>query len=131
MGIEMRMAGLLFAGIFLLGPKADASGWNLGKKSEARKFASTSKAPLSKGEGDCLHLSANFPTLGAAVAWHSRRANVENQIDCQKTDRAWSCSASFVYNNKKESEREWALFLKFSVDEKTMEVHELRCDVAG
>jgi len=69
------------------------------------------------------------PTLGAAFRWHERRANVENSFRCRRAGRRWTCAASFVFNDKKESERDWALSLDFSVDDGG-KVSGLRCEAA-
>jgi hypothetical protein len=109
---------------------APAAGVDLSKENSARAFARRSHAPLSAGIRDCVAISSHYPTLGAAVRWHEKRANVENKLSCKRAERHWACTASFMYKHENESETEWTLFLEFSVDD-TGKVAGLDCSAAG
>jgi hypothetical protein len=103
---------------------------DLSTKGSARAFARRSDAPLAEGSQVCREIAQYYPTLGAAFRWHEKRANVENSFQCRRFGRRWTCKASFIFNDKKESERDWALSLEFSVEENG-KVSALRCDAAG
>lgn len=118
------------AGLLMASGAALATGINLSKKGPARAFVRRSDAPLAQGTGDCKNFAGHYPTLGAAFRWHEKRANVANSFDCRRVARGWTCKASFIFNDKKESENDWALFLEFSVDE-TGRVSDLNCGAAG
>jgi hypothetical protein len=109
---------------------ASATGVDLSKKGPTRELARHSDAPLAEGTGDCKYFAEHHPTLGAAFQWHEKRANVENSFSCRRVGRGWTCKASFIFNDKKVSENDWALFLVFSVDN-TGKVSGLNCGAAG
>jgi hypothetical protein len=106
------------------------AGLDLSKEGPAREFARRSGAPLAKGSAGCKDIAEYYPTLGAAFRWHEKRANVENLFQCRRAGGRWACKASFIFNDKKESERDWALALEFSV-EPTGKVTGLKCEAAG
>ena len=103
---------------------------DLSKTRPARAFARHSDAPMAKGTGDCKHFAEHYPTLGAAFRWHEKHANVKNSLDCRRVEQRWTCEASFIFNDRKESEKDWALSLQFSVDE-AGRVTGLNCAAAG
>lgn len=109
---------------------APATGVDLSKKGPGRDFARHSDALLAEGTGDCKYFAEHYLTLGAAFRWHENRANVENSFSCSRVGRGWTCKASFIFNDKKVSENDWALFLEFSVDE-VGRVSGLNCGAAG
>jgi hypothetical protein len=125
-----RPAALVAALIGSVAAAAHATSVDLSKEGPAREFARQSEAPMADGNQECQEIAEWYPTLGAAFRWHEKRANVENSFHCRQGPHGWTCKASFAFNDKKESERDWALFLKFSVDE-SGKVSRLRCEAAG
>lgn len=104
---------------------------NLSKPAAARAFLEKSTTPTAQGTEDCQVFAATFPTLGALAVAHRRRANVESSVRCRRTPPGWSCEASYIYNDKKESENDWALVVRFKVDQKSAKIVEFACFGAG
>lgn len=105
-------------------------GVDLTKESAARSFARRSRVELFSGAGDCRLISEHHPTLGDAFRWHEKRANVRNSMQCKRMGERWICEASFIFNEKRMRENDWALSLKFSVDAAGV-ISELECGAAG
>jgi hypothetical protein len=104
----------------------------LSDTTRAMRFLEGSAVPLKEGKEDCGALAAHSRTLGELVKKYQQKANREKSARCERRGGGtWACEASFVYNDKHQSEKDFALVLRLEVEDTTGKVLSLTCFLAG
>lgn len=105
---------------------------HLSDSRQAMRFLEKSAAPLKDGQEDCTVLADSVETVGDLVKKYQRKANKQKSAVCKpKGEDMWSCEANFVYNDKRQSENDFAVVIRLEVEDATGKVVSLACFLAG
>jgi hypothetical protein len=95
-------------------------------------FLEGSTVALTDGQEDCPALAEYSQTLGELVKKYQRKANKQKSARCKSSGSGlWSCEVTFVHNDRRQSENDFALVLRFEVEDATGTVLSLACFQAG
>lgn len=105
---------------------------HLSDSKQAMRFLEKSTVPLKDGAEDCQALEGSIKTLGDLVKKYRRKANTAKTATCKpKGDGLWSCEATFIYNDKHQSENDFSVVIRLDVEDATGKVFSLVCFMAG